>query len=898
MKKSLLFVVVALILVSGCKSKNKVTVKQTPQYQGKVKLNTDSLKIPGVSSNIREKLDFSFYDCLNLENNGKPVNTAHKMYLNDKMEFTDLAYDDTLYLVASNKCELYSEDCFVLNKDGLTYSLVSDDIKGESIPIGTLLKADPKASKIIGPNDEKIDNYSGLIYFQDNYNYFYKVQYGDKSGYVFGADLHNSNYQIVENSMKNALYSKLLLNNGFLNEFYPYEGDTEIQREDILKSLNEYKIAFSHYEPSILECDDLIDSYRQQDKMTPLFITTDLVSHAQHKVFDSLLQRIEEQFFIPRIRDLTGLYIKTLEQQTDVPPDVKKRAVNYFKVAELILRLAPQPDKNGEYHKIKEYDQILKEYPSEVISDFYQIEKASGEKSMLFESVEQFNQYEPRGHYTKTPALESYFKASMWFGRINFIIDYDEINEITNEEMRKMMPVALFIIDTVKKNPQLYSEWEEVFNPITALIGDSDDLSFNDILPLWEEQKVDDFTGWVSDENNLIIFIKLCHEKLRNPEISGNTVIYGPSEVSEDEEGHPVLTQPMGWKFLGQRFTYDSLIHHKASAPRIKGRTLVRGLDVMKAFGSKSADKLLSLNDYKNFVWPPTCQDDKYKGGQELVSALNELEKSFNEFDSSFWTKNYYNTVLSQVRSQTSFEQGAGFYFTETPLWNVKALISSHSTWAELRHDTILYVKQSYGEMGSGGELSPTFRTLPIPLPINCIEPNLKFWETGCDSLKKLESTLKQYNLLDDEGKESFNCLLIIYSKAVEIVKKEVQDRPITKEENNWIKTIPGLLKSAVLPGYSLYVQNKDDLKMACIADIFTDHDTQTCVEVGIGGVIKMNVVLNDGCGGKRIAVGFIPEYCEFLQSAENRLTDEQWKSIYDYSYEPFWEVKCILPEF
>ena len=899
MKKCLLFVFMSLALLSGCKKgggKNKVTVKQYPESYHNANQSSGIGKTSDIED-IRENLDFPFYECLNLENNGKNNNPAHRKYLSDKVEFSELPYESDLLLVASNKCELYSEDCFVLNGDGRTYSVVSNDIKGEPVPIGTLLKRDPAAHTIFGPVDTSIDNDSGLIFFQDNYNFFYKVQYGDKTGYVFGADLYNEHDSLFEDGEKNSLYSKLLLSNGVLGEFYEYEGNEKITREDILESLKGYKIAFSHYEPNRLESDELIDSYREQKERTPLFITTDLVSHSQHVIFDRLLQRVEERFFIPRLRTLTGLYIKALEQRSDVPGEVKKLAINYFKVAELILRLAPQMDENGEYQKVKEYDQILNEYPIEVIEEFKQIESASVPTSKIFDSVEQFDQYKPRGHYTKNPALESYFKASMWFGRINFIIASSDKNPETNKEMLKMMPVAMFIIDTVKNDPVLYSEWEKIFNPITALIGDSDDLSFNELVPLWKKQKVADFSAWVSDEKNLLDFVKLCHEKLEPPAISGNSVWFGASETETAEDGTVVVKPPMGWKFLGQRFTYDSLIHHKASAPRIRGRTLVRGLDIVKAFGSESADKLLGINDYLPSVYPPSSIDDAYKGGEKLIEALNELKDSINKFDSNFWTKNYYNTVLNQIKAQASFEQGAGFYFTETPLWNVKSLISSHSTWAELRHDTILYVKQSYAEMGGGCSLSPTFRTVPIPLLTNYIEPDLDFWKAGYESIMKLKTVLKQYDLFDTVTETSMNCLSDVYSKAVEIVSKQVVDKAITREENKWIVTIPELLKTAVRSGYSGHILNKNDLKIACIADVFTDNDTHTCLEVGIGGVIKMNIVLNDG-SGKRIAVGFIPEYCEFLQPSSERLTDGKWKQMVNYSYEPFWEKKCILPSF
>ena len=57
--------------------------------------------------------------------------------------------------------------------------------------------------------------------------------------------------------------------------------------------------------------------------------------------------------------------------------------------------------------------------------------------------------------------------------------------------------VITLIVDTVQKNSDLYTEWSNLFNPITSLIGMSDDLSFDDLVPLWKEQKVSDYSEWL-----------------------------------------------------------------------------------------------------------------------------------------------------------------------------------------------------------------------------------------------------------------------------------------------------------------------------------------------------------------------------------------------------------------
>ena len=428
-----------------------------------------------------------------------------------------------------------------------------------------------------------------------------------------------------------------------------------------------------------------------------------------------------------------------------------------------------------------------------------------------------------------------------------------------------------------------YEKWQEVFNPITDLIGLSDDLSFDDIIPLWKKENSSDLNSYISDEKNLRTFIALCHQKLKPPAISGNSLLYGAHEGSK-ENPRP----PMGWRFLGQRFTYDSYIHSEVSAPRIK-RPNVMGLDVMKAFGSAVADKLLE-GDYGRF--------------EKLKASLDELEKIFASFDSSFWSKTYYNLVLLQIKNQACFGQGSGYFFTKGALWNVKSLLASHGTWAELRHDTILYVKQSYAEMGGGDDMEPTYRVKPLPDPVNYVEPNIPFWQGSLAAVDKLISVYKKYDLLDKESENALTGLQEVYSKALEIALAEKEDAPISSEQNSWIRTACYTLGRLIMVHVEgNYFDDPDQLKMACIADVYTNAEENTCLEVAVGIPNRIYVPLNDGQGGKRIAVGYGFSYYEFKQSADDRLTDEKWKKMV-YSQEqdvkslrPFWEQGCILSD-
>jgi hypothetical protein len=346
----------------------------------------------------------------------------------------------------------------------------------------------------------------------------------------------------------------------------------------------------------------------------------------------------------------------------------------------------------------------------------------------------------------------------------------------------------------------------------------------------------------------------------------------------------------MGWRLFGQRFTWDSYIHQKVSPPRLMSRDYVMGLDIMKVFGSKTADMLLAKSEYK-----------KCRG---LEKTLDELQKEFESMEPEIWTETYYNRVLYKIKTLAEFETGSGYYFTESPAWGMKAMLSSHGTWAALRHDTILYVKQVYGERAGGGDMEPTFRTLPVPVPTHYIEPNVEFFRGLRDSIKHLAEITNQFNLNDKVFNERISSWITLIEKSLQVIDAEYNDSPISPDLNKWITTIPAKIAKLVVPpevGYASYADT-EQFKGAIIADIYTNSEYGKVVETGIGIPYRIYVPLNDGQGGKRIAIGYTFSYYEFKHPMNDRLTDEQWKEkVYakdaDLSkYLPGWSVGITVP--
>ena len=936
MKKAYsLFLIAAfsVLALTGCK-KEEAKVEEPPAI-AEEELTLAEVKLP-------EPVETNEIPALNLEDfkaaNSAVKAEAHKKYLNDAMTFLPVPkpvqQGSTTATVVSSKCKLYPVDSVSTDEEAKNLK------DGVPIPIGTVLNISDDKIKATG----KEEYYDGLFYFENNHNWFYKTEYEGQKGIVFGADL------FFRDTDTNNIIGLLYKSQGHFDKFYPICGYTPISPE-LQAALHSSRIALQEvskdeYWLSTDKPDDMLSLYMNHTKsnpfgwnyssmgssLTPLFITTDLFAHSQHLIFDAMLQHVEETFFIDKLISVCDSYLAKLNELHSSAVDTAEnigakstdgvtlnsivisssetieKAILYFQTARALLELAPPiKEKTNSYRDDEEEEPkvdaaaVLAKYPESVRKDIALMDAATGfGDSSVFEFsdgikyTEDYSQYKPRGHYTKSERLKAYFRTMMWFGRINFCLaDPDSLKAAEGKPLDerqilalRMTPVALLINDLTSKDEALFNTWRNLFEPVTSLIGKSDDLSFFDVLPLWKEENVTDVLSWVTSTDNIIKFAEKAREKLEPPAIAGNSWVN--ANQFEGSEADPQNIKPaMGWRLFGQRFTYDSWIHHNLSAPRLFSRDIVSGLDVMKAFGSHTADLYLR---------------DEYEEHGELKPKLEKLEEFFKSKDEKFWGNNYYNMVLFETGAQARFEPGSGFYFTETPKWAVKSMLAAHGTWAELRHDTILYVKQSYAERAGGDDIEPTFRQDKLPQTVHYIEPNIPFFQGYKFANALLAQTYEHYGLLDNEAQEALTALNNIADKALSIAQLELDDQPVPDEQLAWIATIPNELAKYVMiyQDRGGYAQNPDQFRMAVIADVFTNGELQVVLETGVGIPYRIYVALNDGQGGKRIAVGYTFSYYEFVHPMEDRLTDEAWKeAVYSGqpldSFKPFWSQNQTL---
>lgn len=833
---------------------------------------------------------------------------AHAKYLNDPMKFADFDYSDEVDksrcfgVVGSDVCKFY---------EGAELHSIAD-VKnladGIPVPIGTVFELF-SAIGLPAYNSTEIKTVLGRDYrnlepfeFEDERHVFFETEYEGKKGLIFGSDL--SVKSLGESELYNHIASLLYQGNGKFENFIPTESDKKLSPE-VIESLEKNKLAFVSVPHTISYYNDILELYyNPNNPFQSVFITSDLISHAKHIIFDESLQKAEEDFFIPKLYTLVDdfleklSFVNTAQSSITASDETLQKAIDYFNVAKALIELSPdKKEGKNEYgmpettYYEKNADEILAKYNKTVQAEIALMNKAAGyNQSPIFtfkdgsSNSEDYSQYKTRGHYTKNGRLGTYFKVMMWFGRTNFIISnglHEGQNDVssTEELSKNTVPIALLINEIANKNAELYKAWQDIFDPLTALIGLSDDLSFYDCLPLWRNLHVADLKEWSKDEKNITEFLDLTEKELLPPAVSGTSLYKSASSGTKDNR-----KPAMGFRLFGQRYTLDAFIFTKTTAPRTPSRTMVSSLDIFSCLGSEYAENILS-EQYEKF---PELQSTVKAFKTEIANA--EAEKVFS--------KTYYGSVLQEIATLVRFEKGSGFYFTESPYWNIKQINTSLGVLAELKHDTILYAKQAASEMGGGSDF--TYRSKPIPEFINYVEPNLPYFENVLMSLYFLKEIYSEYELADENTFDILDKFIEINQNLIKIVKLEIMDKPIEASDNRYLKE--RIFDELV---YCVTFGKKSSPLGLCfcgpvktsaiVADVFTDNDNEQVLEFGTGVPHKIYVPINDGQGGKRIAIGYAFNAYEFIQPQNNRLNDEQWREkVYNTSVH---EMQSFKPE-
>jgi hypothetical protein len=218
------------------------------------------------------------------------------------------------------------------------------------------------------------------------------------------------------------------------------------------------------------------------------------------------------------------------------------------------------------------------------------------------------------------------------------------------------------------------------------------------------------------------------------------------------------------------------------------------------------------------------------------------------------------------------YEKSSGYpFFMQSPAWSNKELLAALASWAELRHDTILYAKQS--QTGWTGEPPPP------QMAKSYVEPNPWLYARLYSLVQFTLDGLSQQNLLTERNAQKLRSYMDLLDMLLSVSIKELQNEALSTQEYNSIFSFGGTMESLINFRENPAADDSTEADdMAVVADVHTDPNTMTCLEEGVGYPLDLYAIVYDN-GALRMTKGAIFSYYEFTQPIANRMTDEQWRS-------------------
>ncbi len=625
----------------------------------------------------------------------------------------------------------------------------------------------------------------------------------------------------------------------------------------------------------------------------PVLVTSDSILHAFHRSYDDVLKSLETSLFSYVIDGaLAGAAAELARSSAGATTPALRDTFDdvdlYLTMARNLLAGAGAPadeptDEGSQDAKVPAGKVVVAPRRSPPTRVSVVLERAA---SLAVETPDRpctplyggkrcvdWSQFRPRGHYTSNTALRRFFRTMMWLGRADLGFNLRAAEPVSGlktdaDRERRAAMLAVLMLDKSGELARLAA----VSHIIDFMIGRSDNVSIDQVKEALAKAGIDD-AGDLDDRAALARFdAALDTVGARAQQIRSQVLDADPG--SQEPTALPLAFQVFGQRFVIDAFALSNVVYDSiVFGGEKQGRFMPRGLDAMAALGNDEATRLLE----------PDLVAFKY--GSNLL-ATRRVVDSMKPED---WQASAYNQWLSAIRtlddvpaSKSSFPQ-----VMQREAWQRKQLRTSLASWAELRHDTILYAKQSYTAYYS------------CEYPKGFVEPYPAFYARMRELAATLSERLGKADVPATDPKQAskllrqrdaqagfFTRFAGVMAKLETMAKKELRAQPFSREETEFLeKTIDmqGGGGSGGPPSYSgwypsLIYGGSPDKAEPLVSDVHSDPTNGQVLQVATGDVQFLVVAVDNG-PHRAAYVGPSYTYYEFRGPMERRMTDEEWRA-------------------
>jgi hypothetical protein len=564
----------------------------------------------------------------------------------------------------------------------------------------------------------------------------------------------------------------------------------------------------------------------------PLMFTTDAMLNTLYRSYDNILMSLEENKMIPALDTVLIDALRELERSHG-NRDYAIAVKDYFQTARNLLA-----------GSMTETDLLKLPHPfgRDIIIDW--------------------TQFKPRGHYTRSVRLGYYFRAMMWLSRSDLGLQIGGPAGDTPKAKTTLMKKSSLAMWDAVVNSGSYPAWLNLNEIISFMVGKSDGLSIDGMGLM---------VNALGSPKIPAFLLNFDEKKFDQVVMAGD---YGMQSIlSENSADTTPTTRLFG--FLPQRFIIDSYTFSEVVNHSDPPSLIPSSLDIAFMLGDNGA-----LQDN------PAPNQDILAGQRELYDKLSPAG----------WQESLYGCWIDFLRKLNGAEDNAKLSpVFRTTTWRKKMRNTQLASWAHLRHNTILYAKQSYTN------------SITCSHPLAYVEPYPEFFKAVGVYAQRGEALFKKR---DAQVANYFTSLIDISKRLEETARTIASGGDPTEAQVSWLRNCvssdhKGMLGSyGGSSGYKIYngwyfdliydasrtgpVNETDgqEPSYTSIADVHTkpsdERDHRNLVLHAATGYVNLMATIVKLKDCTALFVGPTMTYYDVLTDSIslNRIDDTQWESM------------------
>jgi hypothetical protein len=455
----------------------------------------------------------------------------------------------------------------------------------------------------------------------------------------------------------------------------------------------------------------------------------------------------------------------------------------------------------------------------------------------------------------------------MWIGRTEFRLTTSD----PFLDVRREIIDAFLLLELIQKSGAA-ERLDEIDRVLRMLIAPSDNVSFRELERLAEAIGLDSAASFLQPQT-----IDTFLQEIASGDYTAQLIL---SQIMSFDIRNPNSQLPYAFFLMGQRFLIDSFVTGQVVFPYVRCileqqaplcRKMPDPLDVLYSLGNDDVLPFLR-NEIETYEYAPNLGALRY-----LIDSLED----------EYWQGSLYYSWLHAIRTLAkSGRQENAPEFMRTGAWQQEKMNTQLAAWAELRHDNLLYGKQSYT-----GEYVCSF-------PCTYVEPIPTFYEALEHFAEEAGQAFSAIPEMPGEVVWFFHGMKLTMTRLREIAEKELNGAPFSNDEQQFLRSIVydtweeegGCHTGDVAGGWynELYFNSSGWAEPgparepdALIADVHTDPNERAVLHVGTGDPDLGIFIASAGGCPLTAYIGPVAAYHQYVTVNFHRLTDQEWNDIY-----------------